>query len=257
MSGIRQFILDHGLTVVLVSVLGALFTALFHPRSREEFSRYPVRIGALFKLLAAFTVDSPKAANALMGVVFASAPAERAKAMSALVAAVTWDLPKGLEAIGQLITGREVPPGAEPVSSPPVLALAFALLLPTLSACAALRSSAETPRETARAVVVTLAKAVQVADVTCATIAETKKDAGLASKCADAYDVARPALLGAESAVDAWESGGAGNVPCAVARSVSALVSISHAVTAAGGTVPPVVDDALRLAPALTVACHG
>ncbi len=113
------------------------------------------------------------------------------------------------------------------------------------------------PRETARSVVLLTADAVKQLDVACARMATAKHDALLATRCADGYDVARAALIGAELAVDAYDSAGAGDLPCAVARATEAVQRIALALSAAGGTVPPVVADALRIAPALTVACRG
>lgn len=130
--------------------------------------------------------------------------------------------------------------------------IAALVLAVALSAC----RPSELPRETARGTVLTLARAVQVADVTCASIATARQDAKLAETCAGAYDVARDALIGAESGVDAWDEHGAGNVPCAVARAAASLASIASAVEHAGGEVPAVVDDALRLAPELVGSCH-
>lgn len=115
------------------------------------------------------------------------------------------------------------------------------------------------PRETARAVVLTTAEAIRVADTLCATVAlrigTTDREAGrkLAVSCADAYDVARPAVLAAATAVDAWDAGDHKGVVCGLATAGKALGSIVDAVKAAGATIPPLVEDGVRLVGSLGV----
>ena len=65
------------------------------------------------------------------------------------------------------------------------------------------------------------------------------------------------ALLAAEASLEAYDSADAGNLPCTVAKAAEAVQGIAEAITAAGGKAPPVVDDALRLAPLLAGACRG
>ena len=109
------------------------------------------------------------------------------------------------------------------------------------------------PRETARASVLAVAEAVRVADDSCATVALAKalddKEAGraLAQRCALAYDVAKPALIAAASGVDAWDAGARSAVVCSVHDAGEALVQIAGAITAAGGHVPPAVEDGIKL----------
>ena len=115
------------------------------------------------------------------------------------------------------------------------------------------------PRETARAVVLTTAEAIRVADTLCATVAlrigTIDREAGrkLAVSCADAYDVARPAVLAAATAVDAWDAGDHRGVVCGLATAGKALGLIVDAVKAAGATIPPLVEDGLRLVGSLGV----
>lgn len=113
------------------------------------------------------------------------------------------------------------------------------------------------PRETARATVLVVADAVKQLDKACAGVATAKHDAALATRCADGYDVARSALIGAEDLVDAWDRGAAGDLPCTVARAVEGLQRMREALLAAGGKSPPAVDDAIRMSPLLTVGCRG
>lgn len=114
---------------------------------------------------------------------------------------------------------------------------------------------AETPRETARATVLTIAEGVRAADLACASVALGRKDRALATRCADAYDRARTALELAETGVDLWDRGAAGDVPCATATAVAELRQLGALLEGAGGRSPPVLEDALRLAPLLTAAC--
>lgn len=123
-------------------------------------------------------------------------------------------------------------------------------------------ASSIAPRETARAVVVTTAEAAKVADSTCAQLAlatvaadESKRQVAgtLATTCADAYDVARSAIIAAAEGVDAWDAGGRHGVVCGLAKAAPALVSMAGAIRAAGGKLPLLVEDGLRLVTALGV----
>jgi len=116
---------------------------------------------------------------------------------------------------------------------------------------------AETPREQARSVVLTVAEGVRVADEACASVALGTRNVELADTCASIVREAREALLSAEAGVDAWDAAGAGDVPCAVAHASRALSSILATIERAGGKPPPAVDDALRIAPLLAGACRG
>jgi hypothetical protein len=118
------------------------------------------------------------------------------------------------------------------------------------------------PRETARAVVLTAAEAAKVADSTCAQLAlatvavdESKRQVAgtLAITCADAYDVARPAIIAAAEGVDAWDAGGRQGVVCGLAKATPALVSMAGAIRAAGGKLPLLVEDGLRIVTVLGV----
>lgn len=284
----KQFLADNPViaAVFIVPLLGALFTALFHPRNSEEFTKHGVRIGALLKLVASVTVDAPKAADATFAIIFGQTTKDRSKAFAALLAALTFDPRKFVEGVYQLVTGRDLklptPPPDDPpandngdgprdvgayraiaprvekpsVMPPPpaarmvLMGLASVILL---IGC----KPAETPREQARGTILTIAFAVRAANDACSTMAERTRNVDLATSCADAFDAARDALSGAESAVDAWDRGTAGDVSCAVARGVSSLTSIVSAVRRAGGNLPPVVDDAMRLAPLVTGVCRG
>lgn len=256
---ILQLLTEHRVSILAAVAVaaGAVLTALFHPRTTEDFVRRGVRFGALQKIFAGVLIDSPKAARSLALVIFAPTERERASALVSLVAAVTLDPPKILEGIVQLVTGRDLRAGADddkgdPPMPPAVAVVAFVLVL-AIASC----KPAETPREQARGTILTIAFAVRAADETCAAIAKSRRDVDLATTCAKAFDAARDSLIGAEASVDAWDRGASGDVSCAVARGVSALTSIVSAVRTAGGTVPPVVDDALRLAPLVTGVCRG
>lgn len=129
--------------------------------------------------------------------------------------------------------------------------------------CSSTPDAKSVPRETARAAVIMLAKTTALADETCSTLARTKQDATLAKKCADAYDVIRPSLLAAESAMDTWDpaAGGTGSgsknqVACAIGKSAAALTEIVKAIQAAGGSIPMSVSDSLKFVKAIVGECH-
>ena len=116
---------------------------------------------------------------------------------------------------------------------------------------------ADTPRETARSVVLSVAEGVRAGDEACASIARAKGDVTLAEGCAAIVTEARSALLVAEEGIDAWQAVDEGRLACAVKASTRALERLLDAVRRAGGKTPPAVDDALRLAPLLAGACRG
>ena len=116
---------------------------------------------------------------------------------------------------------------------------------------------AETPRETARSVVLSVAEGVRVGDEACASIAIAKSDLELAESCATFVREAREQLITAEEMIDAWQAGETGRIACAVRDASSALGRLLDTVRRAGGKPPPAVEDALRLAPQLAGACRG
>lgn len=124
-----------------------------------------------------------------------------------------------------------------------------------IAMCGCAKPPKMAPRETARAAVVTLAQAASVADKTCATLALKTGNIPLAKKCGDAYDVARPALLAAESAVDAWDDASAKRVACSLASALDALWQISEALKVAGAKAPAVIEDAIKFATPFSGGC--
>lgn len=144
------------------------------------------------------------------------------------------------------------------------LAINLLQLFGLITACSSTPSAKTSPRETARAAIILLAKTTAITDERCATLAREKQDAQLARVCADAYDVARPALLSAESAVDAWDpayrgTGGPTNdVACLVSKSAWALAKMVETIRVAGGsgTLPLSVSDSLKFATSIVGECH-
>lgn len=98
-ESVRAFAAAHTLELVIVPIVGALLTAIFHPRSRIEYAKHPPRLAALLKLFAALTVDTPKAAGALFDLVLGVSAKVRAAGLARLVAALTIDPPKAFEAV--------------------------------------------------------------------------------------------------------------------------------------------------------------
>ena len=112
-------------------------------------------------------------------------------------------------------------------------------------------------RQTARATILTVDRAVSVADELCATVARERGDAQIARTCDADYKAARPALIAAESAVDAWDSGQRGNVACTLGEATRSLGNVADALGRAGVSVPPLIVDALALSGAFGEVCHG
>jgi len=140
-----------------------------------------------------------------------------------------------------------------------LLVFVFAALVSALLQSCSPAQAKAAPRETARAVVLTVAEAVRTADTLCATVAlrigadDRARGRALAVSCADAYDVARPAVLAAATAVDAWDAGDHRGVVCGLATAGKALGQIAESIRATGAKLPPVVEDGLRLVGALGV----
>lgn len=253
LTQIRDYVFARPEVLAALSyVVTSLLAAIFHARSSDEYESRPPRVAAMFKLFASVGCDAQKVWLGIVDVVNADSPATRAKALARIVAGFTIDPPKLLEALYQLITGtrREDDDGGAPPLGPIVAVFGLALMV----GCS---PSPEVARDQARATVLTIARGVHDADMLCAELAYAKKDGKLARTCADAYDVARDALLGAESAVDAWDDAHRGDVACAAAKGVASLTSMVSAIQGAGGKVPAVVTDALTLAPALVGVCRG
>lgn len=233
-------------------VVTGLLVAIFHARSSEEYSSRPPRVAALFKLLASIGCDAPKVWRSIVYVVNAGTPAARATALLGILAGFTIDPAKALEALYQIITGTRREDPQPPASGGPGL-LVF-LTFAVFGACA---PAPATPRDEARSTVLLLSSGVATAVGVCAELSLSHDDLALAQTCANAYDVARPALLGAEKAIDGWDSGAAGDVACAAVRAADALGSMLAAIRAAGGAAPPAAEDALKRAPTLAGVCRG
>jgi hypothetical protein len=128
------------------------------------------------------------------------------------------------------------------------------LLIPILLCSCA--SAQQAPRETARAVVLTIVEAAKVADSTCAQLAlaivaldrsRREQAKALAVTCADAYDVARPAIVATAEGVDGWDTGKRQGVVCGLAKAAPALLSMAGAIRSSGGKLPMIVEDGLRV----------
>lgn len=145
--------------------------------------------------------------------------------------------------------GKELgwPDDKSPPAAPTLVALLFASSL-VLSGCA----GGLQPREQARAAVLMIGEATTRADEACAKVGAVTKNEAALKTCADSYDTARASLEGAEAFVDAWDAVTAKKLGCVIDSAVRALSSISSAASAAGATVPSIVDDAIRLASIFT-----
>lgn len=116
---------------------------------------------------------------------------------------------------------------------------------------------AKDPRAHNRAVVLSIARGVEAADVACASIARAKKDAPLARDCAFSRDAAKVSLEAAEDALDSDDPSKAADVPCQVAQAVAYATALAGLVEKAGGKLPKALVDGFELAPMLAGGCRG
>ena len=124
-----------------------------------------------------------------------------------------------------------------------------------LIACGSSPATPQTPRDEARAALLTIAEGVKVADVTCADASKSLQNAKLAKDCADAYDVARAALVMADDGIDAWDDGSAGKVACAGKHALDALVTVENELAALSVHIPAAVVDAVKLGETFAPIC--
>lgn len=109
-----------------------------------------------------------------------------------------------------------------------------------------------------RAIVLTVANGVYVADQACASIARAKTDARegyeLARACAFAYDAARVSLIAADEKLD-------GNAPedvsCEIAQAIDYARQMAGLIEKHGGKLPKALQHAFQLAPMLASRCAG
>lgn len=111
-------------------------------------------------------------------------------------------------------------------------------------------------RARARAAILTVAEAVNLVDGLCAQLALSKTDETIGDTCHVAYSNARISLFAAEDALD---RAGLSAATCETQSAVAAMTRLAAAVRSGGGTIPPVVDDALSIAASLAriAPCGG
>lgn len=146
----------------------------------------------------------------------------------------------GATAAFRFFTGDKTPPSGPAA----VLLVAGTILAAGGAGC----SEPQVARETTREIVLKVAGGVELADQACASFALLKSDLELAKACRAGYVEAREALELAELGVDAWESAGAENVPCAVKHAVDALDRIVDAIERHGGRAPGVIGEVRKAA---------
>lgn len=212
----------------------AIVTSIFSKPSDEFAAKYP-RLAALRRIPSDAGINLPK----LMGNVLVMLTGGRA----APVAVDDRPTPKE-EFPPEDATkkeGRGVPP----------LPVIFMLLAFSMLGCGPAKSAdgvAVNPaRETARAIVLLVTEGARSADELCAASGAAAKDAKTLKVCADAYSVARPALLSAAAHIDTWEGIEKKDVACAVGSAVRALDGAVQAMVAAGVKVPALISDAIKL----------
>ncbi len=60
--------------LLLWPILTAVFTALFKPRTAEEYARLPPRLAAFLRLVSALGIDAPKLVQSLAQIVTGKRP---------------------------------------------------------------------------------------------------------------------------------------------------------------------------------------
>lgn len=161
---------------------------------------------------------------------------------------ITW--PQALGALGLLLApsiakkkdSGDDPP-KDPPSAPPPLIITPIMLFALLLGC-----TGATSRATARGAVLAAAEAVKVGDATCAKYALDRRDVDLAKRCETAYTSARDSLLVASTGIDAWDEGKKSDVTCATVHAAENLTAIANEFKSRQLPVPPLLDDAIRLA---------
>lgn len=125
------------------------------------------------------------------------------------------------------------------------------LIPPAMMLCLVLSGCVHATRAEARGAVLATAEAVKVGDEVCAKRALERTDLELARRCEAAYTTARGALITAAASVDAWDEGKRGDVTCSVVHAIDEVAKVAAELRARKLPVPPVLDDAVRLASAL------
>lgn len=109
-----------------------------------------------------------------------------------------------------------------------------------------------------RAIVLTLANGVAVADQACASVARAKTDPRdgyeLAKGCAFAYDAARLSLIAADEKLDRDTPE---DVSCEVQQALDYARQMAGLIEKHGGKLPRALVQAFELAPMLAQGCAG
>lgn len=228
--------------IVTAYIVGTLVTAIFKPRTPEQFAAMPHWKASLLKLVGAVFTDPAKAQQAILSLI----------------------LRKPLEATFMIKAPNSNEPHDTdpPAGAPAVLAVPLTPAVPILAIAACLvlgcgAPGAKSPaRDYARAGLSLVAQGQKEADHLCAELAQQKLDAKLAKTCADEYDTGRASLLAGQAVIDSWDSAQQADVFCAAGRGVEALKNVAAAIASAGGpAMPPLVQDALSLGSELAVGC--
>lgn len=205
----------------------ALVTSIFAKPSDEFAAKYP-RLAALRRIPSDAGINLPKLLGNVFVMLTGKVPAAQASAFP-----------------------EEQPTKKDGKSLPPPLPVILMLLAFSMLGCGPAKSAdgvAVNPaRETARAIVLLVTEGARSADELCAAAGAAAKDAKTLKVCADAYSVARPALLSAAAHIDTWEGIEKKDVACAVGSAVRALDGAVQAMVAAGVKVPALISDAIKL----------
>lgn len=74
-----------------------------------------------------------------------------------------------------------------------------------------------------------------------------RNDERISDRCAAAYKIGRPAIVGAAESVDAWDSGSRGEIACAAVQGTAAAREMASAIEAGGAETPAALADGIAL----------
>lgn len=126
---IREFVASHPAFAAMFGyVFVSLMSLLFHARSSEEYASKPPRVAALFKLSASVGCDAQKVWDSFVSLITSDSAKARASALASIVAGFTVDVPKAIEALYQLVTGTRREDKTQPPMPPAIIAGGAAML---------------------------------------------------------------------------------------------------------------------------------
>lgn len=112
-----------------------------------------------------------------------------------------------------------------------------------------------TAQQVARATVLSAESAWEESETVCKSLAQMKMDDSIRQKCSAVLDPIVPMIVTAARLSDAWQDANEGQMACLAGDILAAWPKIQAIITGAGGTVPPVVNDAIQFASMMAPKC--